>query len=300
MITLKELNLVTSWASKAPYPGTQYADKTAEKLIQSVDAYEKFYKDKEYDLILSNGEQFEFEILSMNLCHMLGIEYKNLSSDYYSDFRKEILGIQGVPRSYELLKAIVDNIDEVLKYDKERSGVILNYYRVMVKCSIFEKISDFTKFDFGVINFDKNVYEQTVGDVYHGNAEKFLYVQSNEQACPYFMMGILPDRDRSSIVSTEDSIDVGSKYAVETLFAPTNVRDFFYNQNVAIPTQILTTTTETMDKKEASPSHKLALLNQYRAIVSEYDVPNNMDIYGDYIATLSSSERSSGPVLVKK
>ena len=239
MITLKELNFVTSWASKAPYPGSQYADKTAEKLIQSVAAYEKFYKDKEYDLILSNGEQFEFEILPMNLCHMLGIEYKNLSSVYFNEFRRDVLGIQGVPRSYELLKAIVDNIDEVLKYDKERAGVILNYYRVMVKCSIFEKISDFTKFDFGVINFDKNVYEQTAGDVYHGNAEKFLYVQSNEQACPYFMMGILVDKDKVPVVSNEESVDLASKYAVETLFAPTNVRDFFYNQNVFHQIQLI-------------------------------------------------------------
>ena len=294
MITLKELNYVGSWATKVPYPGFTYAENASNKLIESVNMYEHFYKDKEYDLILSNGEQFSFEIAPMNLCHMLGVDYKNLSRDYFEPFRKNVLGLYTQPRSYELLKAIVEHIDDVLKYDEETSGIVLNYYRIMVKCSIFEKMSDFSKFNFGVINFDKNKYASISDGPYHGNAEKFLYVQSNEHACPYFMMGIL----KHSPNKVNDV--VSDNYIVETLFAPTNVKDFFCDQSVCIPTQILTTTAAQMIKNEAKPSHKIALLNQYKALVSEYGIANNMDIYGDYMATLSNFDIDSGRSLVKK
>lgn len=297
MITLKELNYVNTWAKKAPYPGELYAEKAAEKLIDSLNIYEKLYKDKEYDFILSNGEQFEFEILSINLCHMLGIDYKSLVSKYHDSFRKDILGINGETNSYEVLNAIIDKIDKVLEYDKEHSGEILNYYKVMIKCSIFEKLSDFSKFNFGVINFDNATYSKMAGRSYNGNSEKFLYVQSNEQVCPYFMVGILPDRTSKK----EDYSE--KKYAVETLFAPTNPNDFFANQSIAIPTQILTTTSETMEKNEATSAQKLALLNQYRTIIAEHSLPNMMNIYGDYLSTLSTlsnSEKETGPVLVKK
>lgn len=298
MITLKELKYVSTRASKTPYPGVEYAENAANKLIDSVNAYQQFYKDKEYDLILSNGEQFSFEIASMNLCHMLGVDYKNLSTDYFQNFRENVLKLYNQPRSYELLQAIIEHIDDVLAYDETKQGIILNYYRVMVKCSIFEKMSDFSKFNFGVINFDKDKYAENSNCVYHGNAEKFLYVQSNEQACPYFMMGILP----SATAQQNKQLDAenNTKYAVETLFAPINVKDFFINQNVCIPTQILTTTTDEMIKKEATPSNKIALLNQYKAIVSEYGISNNMDIYSDYMATLSSLDIENSKTLIKK
>lgn len=296
MITLKELNYVNVWSTKAPYPGIDYAEKAAEKLCESVEAYKQLYKDKGYDMILSNGEQFEFEIQDKNLCHMLGVDYKNLSVEFFNRFRTDILKLDEVPRSYDLLNALVDNIDDVLKYDYEKQGLIFNYYRLMVKCSIFEKLSDFSRFNFGVINFDNNAYYKVSGKSYTGRAEKFLYVQSNEQACPYFMMGVLPeDLTNSNVYSSKDT----KKYAVETLFAPNNIGHFFCNQNVAIPTQILITTTDEMIKKEASPSSKIALLNQYKSIISYYGIPSKIDIYGDYMATLSTLEEITNKRLKK-
>ncbi len=295
MITTKELNYVNTWSSKAPYPGIDYAEKTAEKLCESVETYKQLYKDKGYDMILSNGEQFEFEIQDKNLCHMLGLDYKNLSGEFFDKFRTEVLKLDEVPRAYELLNAIVDNIDDVLKYDYDKQGSIFNYYRVMVKCSIFEKLSDFSRFNFGVINFDNNAYYKVSKKSYTGRAEKFLYVQSNEQVCPYFMMGVLPEDTTNNSYYVNDT----KKYVVETLFAPNNIGHFFCNQEVAIPTQILITTTDEMIKKEASPSHKLALLNQYKAIVSQYGIPSKIDIYGDYMSTLTTLEEITNKRLKK-
>jgi len=307
VITVKELEYISAWARKVPYPGVDYAEHAARKLIESFETYNLFYKDKEYDFILSNGEQFSFEIIQSNLCHMLGVDYRNLSDSYFRGFREDVLKLNGNPRSYELLNALIENIDEVLAYDESKAGRILNYYRIMVKCSIFEKMSDFNKFNFGVINFDKNVYNGLSSSPYRGNAEKFLYVQSNEQACPYFMMGVLPEREKTDTRLIEkddacelfDNNDANRKFVVETLFAPRNIPDFFNGQSVCIPTQILTTTSTEMIKKEATPSNKIALLNQYKTIISEYGLANNMNIYGDYLATLSSQELESSKVLKK-
>lgn len=204
---------------------------------------------------------------------MLGVDYKNLSSEYFDDFRDTILGVSGTIQSYSLLEKLIEKMDDVLEYDYKNGGIIFNYYRIMIKCSIFETLSDFSRFNFGVINFNKQLYD----GIFNGNTEKFLYVQSNEAVCPYFMMGILPDNKSSSF-------DV--KYAVETLIAPSMHRDFFKDQEVVIPTQIITTTSDQMIKKEADPNEKLALINQYNAIVSELSIPNKLNIFGDYQAML--------------
>ncbi len=282
MITLKELNYVNTYAHKTPYPGVKYAEDAAQKLISSVKEYDEHYKDKEYDIILSDGSQFTLDIFPKNLCHMLGVDYKNLSSDFFAPFREDILDLYNIPRSYDFLKLLIENIDKVLAYDYDNRGLVFNYYRMMVKCSIFEKLSDFSRFNFGVINFDKNTFINKTGLNRSSNAEKLLYVQSNEQNCPYFMMGILKEKN------PETMEQVGT-YAVETLFAPTDTQNFFDGQKAAIPTQILIIS-DIMQKLEATASEKLALINQYNSIVNQYGLENQMNIYGDYLATLSKED----------
>ncbi len=97
------------------------------------------------------------------------------------------------------------------------------------------------------------------------------------------MMGILSEDKAEQEESNQD------KYVAETLIAPTNTKDFFNNQEVVIPTQILVTTEEKMEKKEASPSEKIALLNQYKSIIETYSIPSRINIYGDYESMLASS-----------
>jgi len=293
MITTKELSFVKDRADRVPYPGLNYAEQAIEKLINAVREYDKFYANKEYDLILSNGEQILFEILNMNLCHMLGIDFKNLINEHYSDFIGDVLNLTGNVKSYDLIKAMIEKIDDVLKYDCEQEQKILNYYRIMIKCSIFEKLSDFSRFNFGIINFDKKIYGKVSHQPFGGNSKKFLYVQSNEVAAPYFMMGILP----SGNVSDEDYNP--NKYAVETLIAPNNVEHFFKEQEVVLPTQILVTTPDVMDKLEATSEEKLALLNQYKSIIKNYGLKNNLNIYGDYEAMLSSASLESQKIKTK-
>lgn len=104
-------------------------------------------------------------------------------------------------------------------------------------------------------------------------------MQTNEAIAPYFMIGILPNSG-------------GPNYAVETSIAPIKPYDYFNNQEVVIPTSILVTTANDMIKKEATPEEKIALLNQYRSIISEYNLPNKINIYGDYESILVDSSKS--------
>ena len=283
MITTKELGYVSSWATKVPYPGIEYSEKAAEKLVDAFNDFNKYYSNKEYDIILSNGEQILFEILDKNICHMLGIDYKNTMGDFFAKYREEVLKIDNTITSYELLKTIIKNIEEVLKYDHDHCGFALNYYRIMIKCSIFEKLSDFSRFNFGVINFNKEKYSEKSGTIFSGKSQKLLYVQSNESVAPYFMMGIKNPEGNQYIEQP--------KYVVETLFAPSKVNDFFNEQEVVIPTQILITTEEKMVKAEAKPSEKIALLNQYKSIINQYNLPNKLNIYGDYESILVNQEQ---------
>ncbi|MBQ8192976.1 MAG: hypothetical protein IJZ46_02780 [Bacilli bacterium] len=265
-----------------------------ENLANAVKNYNEFYADKEYDIILSNGDQISFEILNKNLCHMLGIDYKNLVSDYFTSFRENILGLNGSTNSYALLKALLENIDKVLKYDYDKGGHLLNYYRIMIKCAIFEKLSDFSRFNFGVIDFNEHIYTASSGRPYKGKTDKMFYVQSNEAVAPYFMMGVVP---ADAAIKQNDEEIVEIKHVVETLIAPSSPGDFFNNQEVAIPTQILVTTVDKMDKLEATPSEKIAMLNQYRSIVNEYKISNKINIFGDYESMLAqqvSKKRTRG------
>ncbi len=279
MITIRELQYINTYANRAPYPGDEYVKETLEKLKKSFIDYNNFYMGKEYDLILSSGEQLTFEILSSNICHMLGIDYNNLKSEFFDELRFDVLGFIKIPTSYNLLSKLIEKQNDVLEFEKTTGKKVYNYYRIMIKTSIFEKLSDFGKFNFGVINFDKDEYNKNSSISTNANTKKFLYMQTNEAIAPYFMVGILPNNG-------------GPNYAVETSIAPTNPEDYFNNQEVVIPTSILVTTQNDMIKKEATPEEKIALLNQYRAIVSEYNLPNRINIYGDYESILVDSSKS--------
>lgn len=284
MISLKELEYVNSFPNQMPYPGSGYNEQAMEDLKQAFVTFEKYYKNREYCITFSNGEEIDLEILPKNLCHMVGINTKDLLGEYRSDFRKNVLNIDPTQciSSYELLKLILENSERVLSYNAKQP--LLNGYRIRVKCRIFDKISDFGKFDFGCINFDKDLYSQTNGSSMGSNSTKYLYVQSNEGNCPFFMMGIMPD-------------SYTKKHIVETLVAPTNPKSYFENQEVIIPTQLLNFNVNELNKLNASASEKIALLNIYKAIVNRYGISLCINIYNDYEAMLGDSVNTPEPVL---
>ncbi len=275
MLTKKELDYVNTPINRVPFPGQNYALNTGEKLTQAFELYKKDYQDKEYDIILSNGESLTFEILKKNLCHMLGIDFKLVSNLLSKEFQNFGGGITTVAPSFEILELLINRIDEIIKHDATNKERFLNYFKVMIKCTIFISFSNFSSFDFGVLNFNKDSYDETKYGRFSSNANTLLFTRSNEAVTPYYIMGL-------------KYLEEELKSIVETLYAPLEINQFVDKQELVIPTQILVTDNSTMEltKLTATSKEKLEILKMYQSILASTRVPSNINIMGDYESML--------------
>lgn len=272
MITSKELRYVNLWANKVPMPGVEYSIRVLKEIEACYKLYNDKCRDKEYSIIFSNSDEVDFEIKNKNLCHLLGIDYKNIKGPYFDDYRKEAFNGQSDMSSYELIELIIKNMDTValLDNDKDNKAKAINYYKSSIKCAIFNKLCNFDKINFGAINFngDKTDFDY--------DKQKILFIPSNEAVVPYFMM-----------IIREDAADYNGKYIAASLMAPENPLDYFENQEVIIPTQILVSDNSNLSKVVATPEDKIRLLTMYSDIINKYRIPNNINIYGDYLSILN-------------
>ena len=271
MISKKELQYVDEWPRKIPMPGYDYSIAVLKDIANSLKLFTSLYKDKEYSFIFSDAEEINFEVLSKNLCHMLGIDYKNIMSDYYNNYRYQVFGTSCNMSSFDLLNAILEKMEVIAENDNDPAVAckVINYYKSAIKCAILKRLSEFDKFNFGAINY---VGDNNTDDNY--GHFKYLFIPSNEPITPYFMMGIK--------FSPEEN-----KFVVNTLLAPEDPKPFFDNQEVIIPTQILIADGTELRKLIATPEEKIQLLTMYASIISKYGLPNKINIYGDYEATLN-------------
>ena len=280
MVSRKELEYVNLYARFVPFPGKNYAITTMEMLTKAYETYKKNYQNKSYSFIFSNGEEVSFQILEKNLSHLFGIDYRNLTSDVMRNATSSILGFDTFQTggSDELLKRIIDRADEIIKNDSNPNNYrILNYYRILIKCSAFSKLSTFEHFNFGCLNFDKSLYIKPDGGDFKPASSKFFFVPSNEALTPYFMMGILPN----------NGTDI---YIPETIFAADDFGGMINNQTLLVPIQILINDNYELNKIVATPKEKLDILNLYKSIISTYRTSTFIDIFNDYENTLRESK----------
>ena len=132
MISNAELQYVNNYARFTPYPGDDYAYSVLNNLIEAYNLYLEKYNKKKYSLILSNGEEFQFSILNKNLCHLLGVDYKNIISEPMAKVREEVLGMDPTQttNSFEILYRIIERANEVIQNDR-------TYGNHDKKCHIF-------------------------------------------------------------------------------------------------------------------------------------------------------------------
>ena len=301
MISRKELEYVSAWANTVPYPGIVYSEEAMEDLEAAVKTYEAEYRGRQYNITFSNGEEIAFELFAKNLPHMLGLDYRRLNSDQFYDYRRDVLEIDPKYKldAFQTLKAVINHKKNVLAYDNKTQYRVLNYYRFRVKSAIFNRIADLSEFNFGCINFNKDIFNANSEQQCNFGSTKILYVTSNEAVSPYFMLGLKDETFTNKVIaenSEEDeeltSADVtGKKYIVETGLAPIMPKPFFNNQEVVIPTHILYDDNGELFKNSATAQEKIRLLESYRAIISEYNIGNKVNIYGDYMEMLSSSTK---------
>ena len=104
-----------------------------------------------------------------------------------------------------------------------------------------------------------------------------LFIPSNELVTPYFLMRI----------KQSDEEAIKGIYYVNSLVAPQNYINFFDNQEVIIPTQILISDNNNLKKINATADEKLRLLSLYKNIINQFSLPNKMNISGDYEVMLN-------------
>lgn len=280
MITKKEMGYINSWPNKTPYPGEDYCRNILNKLKKCYDLYNSKYLNRRYTIQFSNNEEVDMAILEKNVAHLLGIDFKNITNDYFYDYRYDILEIyDDYVNSYLILSKIIENAENVIEYDKTNGKCsAINYYKVGIKCDIFSKLADLSNFHYGCINFNKDKYDENYPEMpFTPQSTKLLFTPSDEVVSPYFLMGI----------KKEDFVD---SYIVETLMAADNPIKFFNSQEVIIPTQVLTDNNGILDKNVATSAEKIKLIREYQNIINEYNIPNNLNIFGDYFSKLMSDK----------
>lgn len=272
MITNKELQYVESWASKIPMPGIEYSIQVLNSIKKCLETWKEKYSDKDYNIIFSNGQEINFKIFNYNLCHMFGIDYKNIKGEFFDEYRKNIFGVSASDfTSFDLLNMILENIEKVAEADNDihSKAKFINYYKSAIKCEIFNKFNDFEKFNYAVINSDKEDIED----------KKLLFVPSNEPICPYFSMGL---------IKCQNNLDNENQYyAVNTLLAMSDPKIFFDKKEVIIPTQMIIFDDKNLKKVSASSDEKIKLLTMYKSIVEKYKIDSNINIYSDYETILN-------------
>lgn len=276
MITLKEMQYVGTWASKIPMPGEEYCYSVIKQLEECYDLFTKLYKNKEFNILFSNGEEIDFTILDINLAHMLGIDCKNIRSEFFDEARNRIFGTYSTDfNNYRLLELILENSDKIIQNDNDSRirAKFINYYKSQIKSEIFKKLSGFNSFNYGAI---------------WGDDEKQLFVESNEKSCPYFLTGI-----RKS--------DFNDRYIVYTLNAAMDPKESFENKEVVIPTQMIISDQDNLRRLNATPEEKIRLLSIYKNIVLTYGIPYKLNIMNDYenILSFQAQEKEKGLILTK-
>ena len=274
MISRQELQYVSSMAQQVPYPGDDYAYDVINRLSQAMIIFKQKYDGKKYSLILSNGEEIVFEIKEKNLAHLLGVDFKAISNN--ENMKPVLFNILGFNEdeqfnSYMVLSRIVENGDKVIENDENGFNKILNYYKIMVKTSCFYTLAEFNEFNFGVINFDKDIYENTntLGSRFMPSSTKFIFSQNDEALIPYCMMGLKYDNLTDVMIP-------------ETFIAPTNFPDYLYEQELLLPIQLLVNDDESLTKLMATPEEKIRILNLYKSIIQTYNTRSYINIFNDY------------------
>lgn len=145
----------------------------------------------------------------------------------------------------------------------------------MIKSTIFLSFSNFSTFDFGMINFNKDNYNEEAYGKFLSNATTLLFTRSNEAITPYYVMGLKYD-------------ETEVKTIVETLYAPLEIGRFADSQELIIPTQILVTDKSSMEltKLTSSSKEKMETLRMYKSILASASIQANINIMGDYESIL--------------
>ena len=278
-ISTAEIEYANVFARYAPFPGSNYAESAINKLAKAHLIFKNKYEGKKYSLTLSNNEEFHFEIKSKNIAHLLGIDYKNLSSDAMKETVYDVLGIDNTydnHPAYDYLTAILERAEDVIKNDGTRGKKkILNYYKSMIKSSAFSKLSDFEDFKFGVVNFDNKKYVPVCTENFSPRSTKYIFTDNGEILLPYSMLGFVEDNspDNQKGINVPETI---------LLTGPKEFGRLLDRLELLLPISLLVNDENELSKETATALQTLRLLQLYKNIEAKYGAEYAYtNIFGD-------------------
>jgi hypothetical protein len=295
MISLKELENVNERDLKfVKYPGDVYAKKALLNLSKAYKLYEKIYSGASYTINFSDGDELQLEIVPSNLSHMMGLDPTSIKNFYLDlgDFDKTIDWANNLfhkgqnLRSHELLKIMADenNHDSIIKLSRLSHHTIINFYRVSIRSEAFNRFSSFLDMDFGCIKYDPKIVEKNGSEKTALKSDRILFVESNENNAPYFMMGIAIGEN-------------GNSY-IETLFADMYTEKMFKNQTITLPISVTVENEHSLIRHEATASQKLYTYKMLKEIVLKYG--SNLDIFADYSNVLARQSNEDSKIRTLK
>lgn len=260
MIKKEDVVHINKKASQAPFAGSSFAYDAINQLSYALFLFRKKYENKKYNLILSNGEEIVFEIKNKDLARLLGVDLKTIFSDKNMKHEfYELLGIKENDKisSFEVLSKIVENADLLIEHDEKNENRFLNYYRMMAKSILFNGLPPFEKFDYGIVNFDKERFQRIFNRRFGPRAKKYLMFPTDEEEIQFCFLGLAKDNETNVLVP-------------EVFLTPTNFQNYLFSQELLLPEELIVDDKKRCDVILPTKTEKIQLLNLYKSIIEMY------------------------------
>ena len=91
--------------------------------------------------------------------------------------------------SFDILSKIVENADSIIEHDEKSDNRFFNYYRIMEKASLFNKLPPLENFVYGIVNFDSEKFLQAFKRRFGPRAKKYLMFSTDKPEIPFCFLG---------------------------------------------------------------------------------------------------------------
>ncbi len=285
--------------SHIPFIGQENAKNILLNMQNSLALYDKYLKNKNFDLYFSNGQEMSFCIMERCLAHLFGIDTKYILSEPGTNkFKHDILELGNETiDSLTLIESLLNNMDRVVEYESNflndstsNMKRALNFYKMDVKLKFFDQISHIKDMEFGCINIKSNDKNHIKTGSYNDKNEKstckYFYFPSHDNNLPYYIMRILQTIDENK-----------STYIPISLLYPADYFKYFNSQEIIIPTKMAISEEDIYTIIKNSDEGKLKMIEDYNKLLLNskiFDV--TMNLYNDYQESLIERIRSNRSV----
>ncbi len=203
------------------YPGQEYTILALQMLKEALELYEKTIRNENAIISLSNGEVIDIAFIEQCIAHLLGFDCKQIIN---SGFLKEKIGDDRVT-TYQILKLIADNPNEIIEANKINNLTLINPYRINVRCKLFKDLINYKDMKFIIVDLNKDLMIKK--DANNMNSRYFLMRETNEAYADYSALGIAKDAE-------------GKNY-LETFIVLSKADNamFLQNQKILLPTKMI-------------------------------------------------------------